>query len=298
MVSLPQTILATLAYSDIFQYPLNLAEIQKNLIGKKVRTSEISQELTKLIKDGRVGEKGQLFYLAGSKKFVSKRKSREKNFSQKLEKAKSAAKILKLVPSVKFIGISGATAVGNSDKNDDIDFFLICAQNRLWTTRFLATLVLDLFRLRRKPPSRDLKDKICLNMFLDEAKLEISSKTLYLAHEILQVFPLFDRDNTYNKFIRRNSWAFKFLPNWTKPKFTVDSSQFTIGNLFRFCLPSSNLFEAILKKIQLRYMAKRRTTEKISDSGLFFHPKDASPRVLKDFQNRLRKLKIPIDKAL
>jgi hypothetical protein len=50
--------------------------------------------------------------------------------------------------------------------------------------------------------------------------------------------------------------------------------------------------EALARRIQLKYMASRRTTEIVESGRIRFHPQDARQWVLKEYQKRLKKLKI------
>jgi hypothetical protein len=50
--------------------------------------------------------------------------------------------------------------------------------------------------------------------------------------------------------------------------------------------------EAIARRWQLKYMAKRRTTEVIESGRILFHPYDCRSRILLEYQKRLNKLTI------
>ncbi len=103
----------------------------------------------------------------------------------------------------------------NVDRKDDIDLFIITKRNRLWTTRLFATIVVDLLGIRRKPGETDVRNKICLNMFMSEDALSIpkQEQDLFAAHEVLQMKPLWEREGIYKKFLMKNKWVSKFLPN-------------------------------------------------------------------------------------
>jgi len=50
-------------------------------------------------------------------------------------------------------------------------------------------------------------------MFVSEPALPESERDLFSAHEVLQMEPVFDRGNTYKKFLLANKWVKTFLPN-------------------------------------------------------------------------------------
>ena len=44
--------------------------------------------------------------------------------------------------------------------------------------------------------------------------MNFKSHDLFTAHEIIQLIPIFERDNAYNKFIKANSWINSVFPNF------------------------------------------------------------------------------------
>lgn len=207
----------TLAYGDIFDYPLTLEELHRFLISSKpVDLTDLKKALAHL--DG-VEKESQFYLLKGQRGLVAIRRKRQRWSQKKIKIARRTAFWLRLIPWIKLVGITGALAMNNSDEEDDIDFLIITARNRLWLTRLLTVLLIEIVAKRRRPsdsPGKQIKDKICLNMFLDEAHLKIPKKeqNLFTAHEVCQLKMLWERKNTYQKFIRRNQWTKEFLANW------------------------------------------------------------------------------------
>lgn len=277
--------MATIAYSDIFSYPLTLAEIHQFLVEKKLTRNALKRSTSELVAEKKLAKSGVFYFLPGREKIVETRLKRQKITRQKSQIAQKAAGLISLIPSVKMVGLTGALAVGNSDKDDDVDFLVVCQTNTVWLTRFLTTLMLSLLGRRRLPDSRKFKDKICLNMFLDEGKLKLKP-SLYLAHEIVQMKPLCDF-GIYQKMIAKNRWVEKYLPNW-RPA----NSESVISRNFRYEFHNltSLIWEKLFKTIQYLYMKKKITTEEISDTVLRFHPNDASIWIEKEYQKKLARL--------
>lgn len=288
-----QSILATLAYHDIFDYPLKAEEVHRFLIDKKVDKSQVATQLNKLTSKSTIGQKQGFYYLKNRSTLVKTRLAREKHSEKKFKRALFYASLLKIIPTIKLAAVSGALAMENSNKNDDIDIIIIASRGYLWTTRFFANLILWPFK--RDPRGKHLSNKACLNLFLDEKALKIKDQNLYTAHEICQIKPILDRDNTYQKFIRANLWIKKYLPNW-KPEIVNSKSKivnrkgkkaiylpFTINNS-----PTEN----ILKSFQLSYMRSKISTERIWDKQLFFHPANTQEKVLSEYRKRLKKLNL------
>lgn len=285
-----QSILATLAYHDIFDYPLSADEIHRYLIGKKFSPFHIKSELNKLTASSKIDRKQGLYYLKNRSKLVRIRLSRENYSKSKLKKALFYASLLKIIPTIKLAAVSGALAMENSRKNDDIDILIVASRGQIWTTRFLANLIL--FPYKRNPHGKKTKDKACLNLFLEESSLGIKNQNLYIAHEIFQIRPIWGRQGTYQKFIYANSWVKKYLPNW-KPD---DSTMYRISGIkksnFPFIPSRLSLLEILLKKFQLWYMKSKISTERIGDKQLFFHPANTQEKVLTEYRKRLKKLNL------
>ena len=229
MEKLQKAILKTLSYADVFDYPLTLAELRRWLITNsklKIQNSNLSREarsysagqlkIQNLIHEGKVQEFAGFYFPKNRKEIIDLRKKREKWSQVKLKIALKVARWLKLIPFIKMVAVTGNLAMNNSDKEDDIDLLIIASENRLWLTRFLTVLLVELVARRRRPGDKDVEDKICLNMFLDEDHLEIPEKEqdLFSAHEVCQLKPIWSKDNVYQEFITQNQWYQKFLPNW------------------------------------------------------------------------------------
>ena len=219
MNDLQKAILKTLAYADVFDYPLTLKETQLFLIAsseKNYSLEEIKKEIDKPELHPLIDSQKNYFFLKNREKIVSFRQKKSFYSSQKLDLAAKTADWLKLIPFIKMVGITGNLAMGNADKNDDIDLLIITGKKRLWLTRLLTIFLTELVAKRRRPGDKEVKDKICLNMFLDEEHLALSKKeqNLFTAHEVCQLKILWQKDNIHQKFLKENQWCKNFLPNW------------------------------------------------------------------------------------
>lgn len=210
-----KAILQTLCYHDLFDYPLTLAEIHRFLIGKKASLKKVRSTICHL--PFAICRNGS-YFLKGREEIVATRRRREKYSRKKLPIAQRAAGWLQFIPTVKMIALTGAVAVENAKKNDDIDFLIITAKKRLWLTRLAAVLLIELLAKRPQLKEKKLKDTICLNIFLAEDCLRMpeGKQNLFVAHEIAQMKILWQKGNLYQKFLKQNQWLKKFLPNWKK----------------------------------------------------------------------------------
>lgn len=287
-------ILKTLIYSDIFDYPLTKEEIWRFLIGR-VDRALFEKDLISFT-PLRWKRKYGYYFLLGREEIIEKRIERQKESQKKLDLARKIIQKLSLVPTVLFIGISGGLALENSGEADDMDLFVITSKNVLWITRLILVFLLKLmgqYRGRRNPPAGGESQKICLNMLIDEEVLmfEKDRQNLYTAHEIVQLKPMFDRDNTYNKFLSANNWTDTFLPNGSDMRILryKDTKNDSLNILISRYL---NIFEPFAKAVQLWYMKKHRTKETIKNHFLAFHPFEYKEYVLKEYNKRLRQYEV------
>ncbi|MDP2649615.1 MAG: hypothetical protein Q8P10_02105 [bacterium] len=298
--SVGKSILRTLLYSDIFDYPLKESEIRRLLITEDVKTVRLlGVRLTDELKDlsSLISQKKQFYFLRNRDQIVKKRLEREKESSEKLKIAIKVCSKLSRIPTVQLIAISGGLAMRNSDRSDDIDLFIISSNNKLWITRLLLIIFLKFIGRHRGRQDKNVKDKICLNFLIDESSLSFSKEKqdVYNAHEIVQMLSIFERNNMYNRFIEGNKWVSEYLPNTvkhrTKPNNTQNYTEFLFSVVLCPVLISS-VFEQISKNIQLWYMKRYQTNEVITDHMLAFHPIDNRKRVLSLYRKKLRKYKL------
>lgn len=287
MDSREEAILKTLLYSSLFDYPLTEEEIYQFLIGEKIDKNKLTQILknTKLP----ISSSNEFYFLKGQRNLVKKRQQREIISTKKLNKAKIIIKKLSLIPTIKLVGISGTLAVKNCEENDDIDIFIVSEKGFAWTTRFLTAIILIFLGVYRNKNSKQFKDKICLNLVLDKNKMSFQSHDLFTAHEIVQLLPVFEKDKTYQRFVSANKWVKNLLPNWQvnqKPIFIQRKNYLDRIIIFIFKIIS---LEKILKTLQLIYMRKTITKERLENGFIGLHPFDYKKYVLKNYNQKISK---------
>lgn len=259
MVKLSSSYVSGIIYHDKFDYPLKENELVKWKSGKTIGASK------------EIDKKGEFYFLKGRKKIILRRNSNEKFSQNKLLRAKKVALFLSKIPSIRMIGLTGSLAMMNAGKLSDIDFMIITKKNTLWVTRALTLLTLRMFKIpTRRFNDKNEKDKICLNLWLDKSDLNWKERNIYTAHEIAQVIPLVDRDKTYEKFVKTNSWVKIYWPNAIRKTDLVNKKG------LEFLVPLLTIFEPIAYFLQYLYMRKKITNEKISKSRAIFHPIDRS----------------------
>ncbi|PIY71220.1 hypothetical protein COY88_01475, partial [Candidatus Roizmanbacteria bacterium CG_4_10_14_0_8_um_filter_35_28] len=102
--------------------------------------------------------------------------------------------------------------------------------------------------------------------------------------------PIFVKGDIYERFLKANQWVRDIFPNssWINSKFKIQNSklQFKSKNfkflivIFHFSFFIFNLLmngiELCLKKLQLTLINRHKTSEIITNTQLWFHPKDYS----------------------
>ncbi len=284
-----QSIIKTVLYSDIFDYPLTSEQVWKFLLSqKKIKRRDFKKVLDTIKMP--IIEKNGWYFLRGREKILQKRTERKKESDRKLEIAKAVSKVLSAVPSVLLIAISGGVSVDNADKNDDIDFFIVTKANSLWQSRLMLILLLKIMGKHRSRKGRKVADKICLNMLMDEKNLSFSKdrQDLYTAHEILQLRPIFSRDKTYEKLISKNLWVKKYMPNAIEE---INIKGARIKNrkqpvIIKYLLLAT---EFLVKEIQLWYIKRHIGQETVTKGMLAFHPVDHKKEIMKSFEQKLKR---------
>lgn len=279
MQELTPGMIAALCYADVFNYPLTKEEVKKFAI--KVPPKKFIQL--------KIDQKSGFYFLKGRNKLIPLRKKRALYSKEKLSIAKNAANFLQNIPTIQMIAVTGALAMNNCDKEDDIDLLIISKTGTVWTTRFFSIFLLELLGKRRRPNDTQSSNKICMNMFLDENHLMVPEKEqdIFAAHEVAQIKILWSRGEVEERFCEENRWVKKFLSNY-KLKITnyEKNTKYNIQNT-KYSL---RFFENMLMKIQLNYMKNRRTHEVVKDGYLRFHPKDARNWVVPEYEKRLEQV--------
>jgi len=275
-------VLATLSYFDLFSYPLSEEEVFFWLSAKAGR-QEVKKALEELRKAGKISLKDG-FYFFPQKNSVEQRKKQEGEAVGKIKKAQKAARLLGLLPGILLVGLTGNLAMKAAKKEDDIDFLIITRSGWLWRSRFLAISLLELLGWRRRPNQKEVRDKICLNLFLEEGHLALKKERhdLYTAHEILQMKPLVDKADAYQRFLQANFWAASFLPQaWGEKK--VKSKEGKEATTV-----SPPIVEKILADFQLKRISAHQSREEILPGQLFFHPQDRRGEMMRRYRKMIK----------
>ena len=279
-MSLQRAVSHTISYASFFRFPLLPAEIHRWLIYPHlVSHHKLEPFLPEQPTSSVLRLRSQTTY----------------HSNQKIIHAQKLLKILKYLPGLRLIALTGSVAADNAQKNDDIDLFFITAPYTLWLVRPFVIVLISLF-FRRRHPQEDhthAPDAFCPNFWLDTLSLAIplTKRSLYTAHEVLQIKPLLDRGDTYQRFLKANRWTKKYLANAYHSSLRAQSRNLTPTNnvvipakagihqinsvISVFLFPLNYLFYLI----QLLYMYPKKTSETVHLHAAFLHTTDFSSKL-------------------
>jgi predicted nucleotidyltransferase len=200
-----ENILSTLAYFDMFDYPLTSGEIYL-FLKNKYRQTDFDEALQCLILNRLVYRFDKFYTLKNDHLLITRRHNGNKKAAELIKIAGKVSDILIRFPYVRGIAISGSLSKNFADDDSDIDLFIITAKNRLWIARTLMHAFKKLTFLVKK------EGYFCMNYYIDEEQLEIVEKTLYTAIEIVTLIPL-QGDDLFERFYTANAWTREHLPN-------------------------------------------------------------------------------------
>jgi len=254
-MDLARAVAKTIAYAGFFNFSLSAQEIHFWLISSHpISFSSIKK------------------YLPTQKPQEAKiRQILQKNTTEKEQSALKLIKYVSLFPFIRLIALTGSVAANNTKTNDDLDLLVVTSPHTLWLTRPLFLIFLSLKFNRRHPGDTISKEKnvFCPNLWLDTQALSIPqrNRNIYTAHEVLQIKPIFDRGDTYQRFIDSNHWTSRFLANAYQELHRTPPSKLDTSFLFIFFFPLNFIFFVM----QYLYMLPKKTTEAVSLHSAYFH---------------------------
>jgi hypothetical protein len=200
-----ESILRTVAYGDVFDFPMTVREIFRYMIGMRVFPYTISCLLT----EGKTLQRhlsvmGYYVCLRGRESLVDLRRQRAARSEALWSYARRYGRLIDSLPFVRMVAVTGSLAVNNPGENDDIDYLIVASPGRVWLCRSMTIAVVKWAAQRG--------EHLCPNYVLSEKSLWSDRKDIYTAHELAQLAPLSGME-VYTKMRFANLWLSKFLPN-------------------------------------------------------------------------------------
>jgi len=228
MDNIEKSVLKTLAFFDIFSYPLTLSELWKWLYnpGQKVTLAELKDVLdNSKVLQKKICQQEGFYSLVGREHIYLRRKQNNNLAERKFRRAVLLSKIYRFIPFVRMIAVCNSLAYSNAGENSDIDLFIITKRGTIWLARFFTIILVSLLRLRPKEDNK--RDAFCLSFFISEDALDISSSMMsrddiYYPYWVSQLLPIYNPDGLYEKFLAANSWYLEQLPHSYKNHFSKE----------------------------------------------------------------------------
>ncbi|MFN8242463.1 MAG: hypothetical protein U0X40_00305 [Ferruginibacter sp.] len=214
MTETRQHILHTLAYFDIFHYPLLKEEILR-FHGENEPLADIEEALLLLEEDGYIFRIENFYSLHDDPALVSRRKKGNELAARQMQIARRAAAILARFPYVRGLAVSGSLSKNYCTEKTDIDFFIITRSNRLWVARTLMHLYKKFTFLTGR------QKWFCMNYYIDEACPEIEEKNIFTAIEIATLLPMQGKA-ALQRFHKANAWIRHYFPGMAAGDSTAD----------------------------------------------------------------------------
>lgn len=195
----------------------------------------------------------------------------EKSFKKIVRKVQIYLTLVSLLPNVRFMAITGSSAMIHTGPHGDLDLFVITSRGTLWLTRLLLVLLAKSMGI--------YGSHICLNLFFDSSQLFIHKKkqNVYVAHEILQMKPLVNKKNTLERFLHSNRWVYRLFPNSIRYTFIPKQTR-------TYHPEKASYLENVLKYLQMKYIRKNKTGMYIVEGQIWLFRSD--------FEHSLRKAKL------
>ncbi len=285
----------TIAYYSINDYPLTFTEIVKFFASpRKPGISELDLAINRLLERGKIAALSGFYFLPGEERLAKARIAKQKLAIKKRRLLKAKLHWLKFLPFVRLICLSGSFNIDNSKESSDFDFLVVTKKDRLWLCRTLLIAVTSLLGCRRH--GQKTKDKICLNCFIGEDKLEISPEIkphdFHAGQEYSRLTPLLDNQpGVFGDFRKNNLWIKSFVGGFPWP-LEYNTLRIQVGPLAKTIQKlSAGLINLLggkwlnkgLGHWQSRRIKAQTPTDQIfcSNSCLMLHPSSKSFSVLK-----------------
>jgi hypothetical protein len=287
--SLLRAVSHTLAYADVFDYPLTAEEVRRYLTLTKASCKQVSEVLSDGTLFARVGP---YFTLREREEIIEIRKRRAEIAARLWPKAARYGQIIACLPFVRMVAVTGSLAMDNTEEGKDVDYMIVTAPNRLWICRALSLAVARFAKLEGI--------SLCPNYLLTTNALELKERSLYVAHELAQMIPLSGME-IYNEMRRLNDWTDDYLPQastapeWPQGVKPVGKRPFMQKVLeLLLSLPFGNWLEAW----EMKRKIKKLTREQSSSVESYFSSDVCKGHIDKHGENTVTALTVRLQKTI
>lgn len=215
-----QAVLATLAYFELFDYPLKSEEVTRYLYRLKPDAHAVDVTLNEsrilLIR-------GSYFQIDSKENLVEKRHDREliaKRFWKRVHRFRW---IFQITPFMELTAVCNNLALSNTNATSDIDLLILTKPERLFTARLWITGWLHLLGVRRH--GKKIAGRFCLSFFaangaLNMEEIQKGNHDIYLAYWLQTLQPIGGNRDVYENLLEDNApWLKRFF--YEKPLYNM-----------------------------------------------------------------------------
>ncbi len=286
-MNLQKSIRQTIAFFDLFNFPLTAEEIKEYLYkyDKPLHIKEVKGTLDEMEEVEKIHD---YYVLKGRGKLLDTRKTRKFIAEKFWGRTRQYCQYVVKVPFVRMVAVCNNLAYDNPTELSDIDLFIVIEKGRMWLARLFITLILQFYGVRRH--GNRITGRFCLSFFVTPEKLNmepllLKSEDPYMAYWTRLMMPIYGK-KAYRQFMEENKgwlnekYGLKF-PDISEKKFSFHGK--SRGKKFWewvFKGKFGDLIEKFLKKT-----FKKRTLKKahqlgpeasvvVTDDMLKFHNRD------------------------
>lgn len=195
-------VLGMVLYFDVFRHPLTEPELTR--LVQPGDPVAIAQACDALLSSGLLAGEGSWRFRPGRGRFVERRRERSRNAERLWPWAHRAAAVLRSLPWVRGLLVTGSLSKNSVVPDGDVDFLVLVRPGRVWTLKMM------LQTLRRSLPL-PVRELLCTNYLLATDKLEIDDQNLFTAVELATAVPMAGRSSCI-ALLEANPWVREFVP--------------------------------------------------------------------------------------
>jgi len=292
-LGIEQAALRSVAYADVFEYPLRATEVHRYLHGVSGTLAMTTEALTSAT--GTTLSCTDGFYtLPGREDLVDLRHRRAAHAKELWPAALKYGYLIAGLPFVRMVAVTGSLAWDNVDAGADIDYLIVTEPDRLWVSRWLIAA------LGRVAAREGVS--LCPNYMVSKRALGLVERNLYVAYELARMIPIAGL-GMHRRMRQANPWALAYLPNAVEvarppislvPPPRPARALVSVARLGEQALRSP--LGTVLERVERTYRIRKRKTAGItlaeSTYGVDWYKAhgDHRHRALAAFDDRLRSL--------
>jgi len=270
-----QDVTLVLSYFSYYLYPATFKQLY-TFYPKKISRLNLQKGLRILVNDKTIRTikiDEELRYMLPRIKTAQDYHARYYHSRNLIHTAEQYLRLLKPISWIRYLGISGSLSMLNATQASDIDIFIITSVGSHWTARFIVLLYKKILCLLNPR----FGYKLCFNLIFAQNGLEIAKRkqTEYVGHEMLQLYPIFNKSQTYEMFLQKNQWISHFFPN-----VPINSPKLN----HQFILPKQSYFmkklECLLRSIQKWWLDGKGYISQEERNQLWLIQKDYEDRLV------------------